>query len=146
MADISLTTADSVDVIENWEPLPSYRAAEDITAGAPITFNSSGDWVNSDANGTTSLLTVRAIALKTVKAGQALTGMKRGILGGFALTSQAYMASIYASNTVGRLADAAGGLSMPIGRVMPACAVPPITTAPDKVLCVDISWQEDLLV
>jgi hypothetical protein len=146
MADIELTTANKVEVVENWEPLPSFRAGEAITAGAPITFNSSGDWVNADANGTTSLLNVRAIATKTVTIGQALTGLKRGILDGFVLTSQAYMAPIYASNTVGRLADAAGGTSIPIGRVMPATAVPPITTAKDKLLYVDISWQEDLLV
>jgi hypothetical protein len=145
MADISLTTADKVEVVEMFESI-TLRAGEAIVAGAPISINTSGDWVNTDANGTTSLLNVRAIACRTVTVGAALTGMKRGIMDGFVFTDQAYMAPIYASNTVGRLADAAGGTSIPVGRVRPATAVPPITTAPDKVLHVDISWQEDLIV
>lgn len=147
MAVLALTTANRVEVVESYEQL-TLPAAEAIVAGAPIAIvpssTGAGQWVNADANGAGHLATVAAIALKTVTAGQALTGMKRGILEGFNLTSQNYFAPIYVSDTVGILGDAAGTATLQVGRVIPASAHPPITVAADKLLYVDISYIVDL--
>lgn len=148
MADISLTTASRVEVVEMIEGL-TLVASEAITAGAPITIipssTGAGQWANSDANsGTASLKTIAAIATHTVAAGQALTGMKRGVLEGFDFSGQAYFLPIYVSDTVGRLADAAGTTNLSVGRVIPGTAHPPITSSPDKLLYVDISYLIDI--
>lgn len=147
MADISLTTASRVEVVVSDEQIEGV-AQEAITAGAPITIvpSSTGaaKFVNSDANsGTAHLKTIAAIATRTVAAGEALTGLKRGILSGFDFSSQAYHAPIYVSDTVGRLADAAGTTSLQIGRVEPAFGNL-AGAAADKYLRVDISSLIDL--
>lgn len=137
MADIALTTADRVEIVGFPVRQSTKVAGEDITAGAPIVQNTSGKWVNTDANGTTSLLAVDAIATRTVKSGMSLTGIAEGRLDGFVFTDQAYGATIFASNTVGRLADAAGSTSMVVGYVEAATGNP-ITASHDKILNVNI--------
>jgi hypothetical protein len=150
MADISLTTAARVEVVLMDEAVEGI-CQEDITAGAPITIvpssTGAGKFVNSDANsGTAALKTVKAIATRTAKAGEALTGMKRGIMSGFTFTDQAYHLPIYVSDTVGRLADAASATTvLPVGRVEPAYSNL-AGTSPDKYLRVDISDLPDAVV
>lgn len=139
MALIALSTANRVEVVEMVESAGTFPAAEDISAGAPISLDSDGNWVNTDLSDP-DIDTPLAIATRSVKSGAALTGMKRGILDGFDFTSQAYGAEIFVSNTAGRLEDAPGDARTSIGRVMPATAHPPITVSHDKVLHVDISY------
>jgi hypothetical protein len=143
MAVLALTTASRVEVVKMLESITA-KAGEAITAGAPITFNASGDWINSDGNGAGVIASVHAIATHDAVIGESLTGMKRGILDGYVLTDQAFGAPIYVSDTVGILGDAAGTTNLGVGRVIPGQAHPPITVAHDKLLYVDISYQADI--
>jgi hypothetical protein len=148
MALIALTTANRVEVVISDEQVEGI-AQEAIVAGAPITIvpSSTGaaKFVNSDANGAAHLATVKAIATRTVIAGEALTGLKRGIMSGFDFTSQAYSAPIYVSDTVARLGDAAGTAVLQVGKVEPAFGNL-AGVAADKYLRVDISDIADLIV
>lgn len=137
MALISLTTAGKIEVLTQTETQHTAPAAEAITAGAPVLFNSTGKWINADANGA-GAIGCWGIATRSVIAGEGLTAVRRGELDGFDLSSQAYGAPIYVSDTVGRLADAAGTATILVGHVMPVHGAP-LGTAADKVLRVEIT-------
>lgn len=136
MALISLVTADQVDLLEQTTGQLTLIASEAITAGAPICIDSNGKWANSDGNGA-GINIVDAIALKTAAAGEALTGVYDGLLGGFNFTDQAYRALIYVSDTVGRLGDATGTATLVVGKVIPVWSTK-LGTNPDKALLVHI--------
>lgn len=108
-------------------------AAEAISAGSPIRLDTAtGRWTN--ANGTSAAeARVTHIAVRTVVAGESLTGVRGCLIGGLVLDALAYDAPVYLSNTDGRLADAAGTTSVIIGRVVPAFAMT-LGNAPDKLL------------
>lgn len=135
MADIALTTAGRVEVVESFEQM-TLPAAEAIVAGDAVRLDvSSGKFTG--ANGTTAAeARIYGIALKSAAAGIPVTALRRGVLDGFALASQAYDAAIYLSDTDGTLADAAGTVSTVVGRVIPAASVS-IGTALDKLLLVE---------
>lgn len=141
MALIALTTAatanrrlDPVSVPDGGSR--TLPAAEAITAGAPVRLDTTtGKFTNS--NGTTAPEgRTWGIALATVVAGQALTAVRRGMVDGFTFT-QAYDAPIYVSDTDGRLGDAAGTVSVVVGRVFPGTATT-LGTAYDKLLSVEL--------
>lgn len=137
MADIALVTANRVEVVGIPVRQLTLAAGEDIGAGAPVTINASGKFINSDANGSAPLNTVKAISTRTVKSGQSVTGLIEGRLDGYNLSSQAFGARIFVSDTTSTLADAAGTASLPVGFVEPATGQP-ITSGHDKILHVDI--------
>jgi len=115
----------------------TYPAAEAIVAGAPIRLDvPSGRWTN--ANGTTAA-EARAthIAVRTVGAGESLTGVRKCTLDGYELTAMAYDAPVYLSNTDGRLGDTAGTVSTIVGRVVPGFATT-LGTPADKLLDVQL--------
>lgn len=137
MADIALSVANKVNVL----PFPviqhTFVAGEAIVAGAPVSvWGATGKVVNSDANGGSALLHCWGIALRTVAAGEAVTVLRLGFLEGYALAALDFDASVYVSNTVGRLGDAAGGTSMVVAKVVPAYGQP-LGSTPDKILLVD---------
>lgn len=116
MADITVT-ATKVGVIGQCESrIKSYIAAATITAGQAVYVTSAGKINLADANGS-GTLQFAGIALDGGAAGQAIDVLWDGEVEGFTLTSQAYDAPIYLSNTAGALADAAGGSSIIVGRV-----------------------------
>lgn len=133
MADITCTAAQVAVVYPDNAEIYDFVAAETITAGAPVYITSAGKVANADANGS-GTDTFRGIALRTVGAGQGVSVLKRGHIYGYTLAG-AYDSLAYVSNTVGVLADAAGGTSLPVGRVVPL---------PDanytKVLYIQASW------
>ena len=137
MANIALTTADKIEVVESREQ-HTAPAAEAITAGAPVRFDTSlGTF--TPANGTTAAeARVYGIATKTVGAGQALTAIRQGVLDGFVLTGVAYDGALYLSDTDGRIADAAGTVPIVLGRVITGHAQT-LGVAPDKLVLVDLS-------
>lgn len=137
MADINLTTANRVEVVGIPVRQTTLAAGEDITAGAPLTINSTGKFVNSDANGAAPLNTCKAISTRTVKSGQSVTGIQEGDMDGWDLSGLAYGALVYVSDTVGRIGSGSGTASLPLGYVKPATGNP-ITSSHDKVLHVNV--------
>lgn len=137
MADISLVTANKVDVVESIIQM-TLPAAEAITAGAPVRIDTStGKFTN--ANGTTTgEARVYGIATKTVAAGMPVTAVRKGVIGGYDFGSSAYDLAIYVSDTDGRLEDStAPTVDVAVGRIIPGTATTN-GTAYDKLLFVDL--------
>lgn len=136
MANIALTTAAKVEIVESLEQM-TLPAAETIVAGAPVRLDTStGKFTNGNAS-TAAEARIYGIATKSVIAGQALTALRRGVMDGFSL-SGAYDSNVFLSDTDGRIADSAGTLNIKIGRVIPGTSTT-LGTAFDKLLHVDLT-------
>lgn len=135
MALIAVATAGKIDVVESIVQ-HTAPAEEAIVAGAPVRFDTtSGKFTNS--NGTTAPeARIYGIATNSAAANEPVTAIRRGKLDGFTF-SQAYDAAIYVSDTDGRLGDAAGTVSVAVGRVLPAWNQR-LGTAADKILSVEL--------
>jgi hypothetical protein len=135
MANIAVATAGKIHVVSAIQQL-TVPAAEAIVAGAPVRIDTTaGTFTN--ANGTTTgEARVYGIATASVAAGEPVTAVRRGILDGFTFT-QAYDATIYLSDTDGRLGDTAGTVSTVVGRVIPGTSTT-LGTAYDKLLSVEL--------
>ena len=134
MADIALTNAARVEVVESLEQM-TLAAGESITPGAPVRISGS-TFVNG--NGTTATeAAVYGIAVgdHAVPAGMAITAIKKGVLDGLTLAGDTGSA-VYVSDTDARLGDTAGTVSTVVGRVIPGTAAPLGST--DKLLLVDL--------
>jgi hypothetical protein len=140
MSDIDLVTADRVSLVKgemgDGGLTPPGVAGEAITAGAPVYLAAAtGKYLNSDGNGSSPADSVRAIALKTVIAGEPLDcAFGKSILDGYALSGLNFGDPVYLSNTVGRLGTTAGSTSVIVGRVVPGFASGITATTPDKLL------------
>lgn len=142
MALIALTaraTANgAIDVVESVRQM-TLPAAEAIVAGAPVRLDTTaGTFTN--ANGSAAgEARVWGVATRSVAAREPVTAVRNGVLDGFDFTTapQAFDAAIYVSDTDGRLGDAAGTVSTPIGRVVPGTATT-LGTAYDKLLSVEL--------
>lgn len=110
-------------------------AGVNLTAGEIVYFNSSGKLVKTNA-GAAGTAKCAGMALETKKAGQACAILIRGHVSGVTVASLAYAAKVYASDTAGALADAAGTVSLVVGTVVPLPDVPSIT----KVLWFEANW------
>lgn len=140
MADIALVTAGRVHLVEaiGHGQQRSLISGELIVAGAPVYIDpTTGRVFNSDANVAGKNVVYGIASIGVGSAGLAVTVIKVGTLDGYNLDAVPFGASIFVSDTAGRLADAAGTLSLPVGRVVPGLAVP-IGTTPDKLLEVNI--------
>lgn len=133
MADIALTESRVSPVNETDYVAWTLLAGATLTRGQAVAIDSNGKAVVADAS-TSAANNVRGIALNGAAAGEAITIMVQGSLYGFTLTSQAYDAAIYLSNDAGELADAAGDVSVVVGRVRPMHD----GATPTKVLFVNI--------
>lgn len=80
----------------------------------------------------------RGIALTKAKAGQAFDGLMEGEVSGFDLSGVNYDAIVYASDTAGELATAAGTKTVQVGRVLPQS-----DSAGTKVLYVDADMRRN---
>lgn len=133
MADITVTAAKVGVLFPDKAEIFDMIAAEAITAGQPVYQTSAGKAGVADANAS-GKEQVRGIALNAAGAGQAVSVLKRGHVGGFTLAG-AYDSIAYLSDTVGRLADAAGTMNVPVGRVVGLT-----DAAITKALYVDARW------
>lgn len=134
MALIAVATAGKVHVVESIEQL-TLPAAEAILAGAIVRIDTDGKFTNG--NGTTTTENrIYGVATKSVIAGQPVTAIAKGVMDGFTF-SQAYDAILYASDTDGRIGDAAGTASKIVGRVIPGWAQA-LGSAADKLLRVEL--------
>ncbi len=133
MATIALVTANKVEVVERIDAMTA-PASVAIAAGLPIQITTTGKWII--ALGTTAAAARRPyIATRTVLAGEALTGVRQGVMDGWDLSGLAYNAPVYLSDT-GTLADAAGTVTTILGYVGPGWAQS-LGTAADKILMVN---------
>jgi len=133
MAAVATTVTGKVEVIRD-DRSKTLVAAADINAWQAIRKNTSGKWVLANATDAANSVGVH-IALRTVKAGQALTGMRRGKLGGLAALGT-YQAPLYLSDTSGTIQTTAGTVSVVLARVA-ASTGNVITDAHDKNVEVD---------
>lgn len=123
MADLVLTAA-KVGLNKAIESeIVSVIYGEAVTAGQIVCRKSDGKFWLADANGA-GLQQARAMAMGAYSAGQGGDALKRGPVDGFTI-AQAYDAQLFLSDTAGAIADAAGTMTVPIGRVI---------AAPDKAL------------
>lgn len=133
MADLTLTEA-QIGMVDPSKAITIQGiAAAAITAGTPFYINATtGKATAADASaaGTAG---VRGIATTSVGAGSPVTGLRKGGLYGFDLSGEDYDAAIYLSDTAGKLADAAGTVSVVVGRVLPLT-----DQSATKVLWVDV--------
>lgn len=138
MADITVTAAQVGVVFPEKAEIYPYVGAETITAGQICFVDTNGklQLADADASGEQQ---ARVLALNGGGAGQAIDGLKQGHVYGYTLTSQAYDAPLFLSNTTGALADAAGTLTVPLGIVAPLTDGPTIT----KVLYFSARWRAD---
>lgn len=113
MATVAPSTAGVVQVVENGEQDTAVCAAA-IVGGTFVKKDTSGNWVQALATSLANAGGVR-LALHSAADGEPLTAMKSGVVSGFTV-SQAYDATLYLSDT-GTLADAAGTVSIIVGRV-----------------------------
>jgi hypothetical protein len=139
MTDLVVTEA-QVDVVfpEQAEVFTAI-CAEAITAGQSLFRDTAGKVQLADANAAGEQQT-RFLALQSGAAGQAIAVLKKGHVYGFTLTSQAFDAPIFQSDTVGVLADSAGTLAVPVG-IVDAVALDPATIV--KVLYFEPRWRGD---
>lgn len=136
MADLSLVTADKVEVVESLLQM-TLPAAEAIDAGQPVRIDTtSGRFTLANATAAAEAR-VYGLATRSVQAGEPVTAIRKGVIDGVDLASLDYDAAIYLSNTDGTLADAAGTVSVVVGRVIPGTATR-LGTGYDKLLFVDL--------
>lgn len=134
MATITVTAAQVAPVFPHKAEIIPCVAGEAITAGAPVALTTAG-WINADANAAGEQQ-VRGVALNSAGAGQAFDLLKRGHLAGASVSALANDAIIYLSDTVGRLDDTAGTMTVRIGRVVPLS-----DANATKVIYVDCDWS-----
>jgi len=134
MAAIAVTTAGRIRIVESIEQA-TLPAGEAILAGAPVRFDTHGNFVNGNAT-TSTEAAIYGIATSSVAANEALTAVKKGVLDGFTLNG-AFGSLAYVSDTDATIADAAGTVSVIVGRVI-AAKGQQIGTAADKLLAVNL--------
>jgi hypothetical protein len=138
MADLALTAA-QIALTNPQDAVVDFAVcAVAVTAGQSLYRNSDGKAALADANAAGAQQT-RWLALEAGGAGQTISVLREGYVYGFTLTSQAYDAPIFQSDTAGALADAAGTLEVPVGIVRAISDDPTLT----KVLDFNPRRRED---
>lgn len=99
-----------------------------LNPGEIVYFNSSGKLVKTNA-GAAGTAKCAGMVLKKAAAGQAVSILKEGHVGGVTVAGLAYAAKVYASDTAGELADAAGTVSLHVATVVPVSDYPTLTKA-----------------
>ena len=138
MADITLSAADilAVKTVKVVEQI-SLIAGEAISGGMPVYLNTSTGRVykaRGNAAGTAGAI---GLCGRTVAAGEACTIIQQGLMDlGTALNAVNYGAVVYLSDTAtGILGDAAGTVSVVLGRVVPGQA---LGNTAERLLRVDL--------
>lgn len=138
MTELTVTAAQvgAVDPIK--AEIKSYIAAEALTKGDPVYILTAGTVGKADANAAEPAPQFRGIALQTVGAGQAVDVLHDGEVYGFDLSGLDVGDATYLSDTVGKLDDAAGSVTVVTGRVS-------VMTDKNatKVLRVFTQWEAD---
>jgi predicted RecA/RadA family phage recombinase len=137
--EIALDTADRIEVVQSWEQL-TLIAAEAIEAGYLVRFNGTvGKFTTANGSDMTEGK-FYGIATRSCAAGEACTAIRRGILDGYDLAALNYGATIYASDTDGRISGTAGTKAVTVGYIAPGTAHLLSASAPDKLLYLDPTY------
>ena len=137
MPDLVVTAAQVSPIFPRFAEIYTFIAAEAITSGQVVYQAADGRVGVADAD-VAGRQQARGIALcdgGAAQAGQAVNVLVRGHCAGFTLP-QAYDAQLFLSNTAGAVGDAAGLVSVPIGRVVAMSNKPTYT----KVAYFDFQW------
>lgn len=119
MADISYTAAQIAPLTDNGAIVRPYTAGGTVTVGQAVYIATDGDVEPADANAGTPAEQVRGIAVAsydgetTINSGDPCSVCVFGPVAGFSGMTPGDI--IYLSNTVGRVADAAGSFSRVVG-------------------------------
>ena len=116
MTDITVTAAKVGFVDQEQSEHRSYIATETITAGQAVYILTTGKVGVADANAS-GKQQFRGIAMNGGGAGSAIDVLHCGEVAGFTLSGNAD-AVLYLSDTAGALADAAGTMSVVVGRIV----------------------------
>lgn len=116
MADLTVTAAQVAAVYPEKAVILQKTVSATVTAGQTLYQDTAGKAALADANVAGSQQT-RYMALEGGASGDSISVLKEGHVYGFTLTSQAYDAPLFQSDTAGAIADAAGTLSVPVGTV-----------------------------
>lgn len=154
MANVSLQTRVSaltrpiLDIVDTeFLQRMTLPAAEAIEAGAPVRIvpssTGAGRWTNANA---TDMTEGKAwgICTRKVAAGETATAVRRGIVDGLEVSSYDYGQVLFLSDTDGRVSDTPGTVAIPIGRVIPATAVP-TGTAFDRLAEIDFGLAAQVI-
>ena len=138
MANLSLVTANKLEVVESilQFTLPTAEVVSPGQAARLDTANGKLTKANGSSAGEARILGVVVGGVANI-AGMPQTAIRKGVVDGYDLSGLAYDAPVYLSDTDGALADAAGTVSVVVGRVIPATAVN-LGTAYDKLLLIDL--------
>jgi hypothetical protein len=117
MADITVTAAKVALVNPDKAEVIDMIAAEALTAGQAVYLTATGKAGLADANAA-GKQQCRGIALKKAAAGEVVSVLVKGMAYGFTLAGN-YDTSVYLSDNAGALADAAGTMTVVVGRVFP---------------------------
>ena len=135
MADFALTAADIRPALDQGAEIVDYVCGVTITKGQVVYVVAAGTLALADANDA-GLLQAIGIALHNGVAGDSISVMKKGYLYGYTIT-QDRGTHVWLSNTVGKLADAAGGVAQPVGRIANLPDKPNYT----KIMYVEFGWS-----
>jgi hypothetical protein len=117
MADLTLTAAQVEPLHPEDCVIRDMKAAAAITKGQAVYQTAAGLAGVADANAA-GLQQFRGLALSGVATGQIVSVLIEGEVAGFDLSGMNYDAPAFLSDTAGALADAAGTLSVNVGRVV----------------------------
>jgi hypothetical protein len=103
--------------VENSIEQFTYPAAIAMDELTPVYIDSNGKFAPGDASvsGTANVI---GLTVRKVAAGEAVTAIAQGEVGGLDLSGVAYGADVYLSDTTGKISTAAGTVSKKIGTVV----------------------------
>lgn len=138
MTAIALTASRIARAHPDRDEVYDFKASTTITAGQIVYLVvATGTLGIADANGASALLQPIGVALKAGLADDVIPVLKRGYCYGFTVSSVAYYAPLYLSDTAGALDDAPGTSSNLVGRVVPLTDTGTLT----KVVYVEFKWM-----
>lgn len=135
MTALALTATRIDPIFPRFAEIYPMIAAEAITRGQVVYITSAGKAGVADANAS-GKQQARGVALNAAAAGGGVDVLKEGHCAGFTI-SQAYDAQLFLSDTAGSVDDAAGTMTVPIGRVVPMSDVGTLT----KVVYFEFEWN-----
>ena len=117
MADLSVNTGQAGRVQPGNDVALALRAGAPVTPLQAVHTDTDGDVILSDASLAGTAI-FDGVVMNGAADGGTVTVVREGAVFGFDLSSQTYGDVIYLSDTAGALADAAGTVSVAVGKVI----------------------------